>query len=235
VALSTGYAQSKYIVERLALFAASHLNMPIRLLRVGQLCGNTITGHWSPDEMWPILFATCAKLGAVPNFPEKMVDWIPVDIAARSIVEILTRLQYPSSCINKSSGRDESSHSYTVHNIVNPHCVPWADVVTMLQDNNNITKGKKLRIVSMVEWVELLSTATDDGMSADELPGLRLLGFFEDMAQGSSQGKYGEESILFDTTRSQMISSALEACESFRAEWLERSIRRWKGDGFIGG
>jgi hypothetical protein len=61
------------------------------------------------------------------------------------------------------------------------------------------------------------------------------LGFFEDMAQRSSQGGYGKENILFDTTRSRIISSALVACEGFRAEWLERSIRRWKKDGFIGG
>jgi hypothetical protein len=118
IALPTGYAQSKYIIERLTLFAASHLHIPIRLLHVGQLCGNTRTGHWNLNEMWPIMFATCAKLGAVPDFPGKMVDWIPVDVAGESILEILTHLQH------HTSGVDGGDLGYTVRNVVNPHRVP---------------------------------------------------------------------------------------------------------------
>lgn len=229
VALDTGYAQSKYIIERLTFFAASHLNIPIRLLRVGQLCGNTLTGHWNPDEMWPIMFATCAKFGAVPEFPGKMIDWIPVDVAAQCIVEILTHLQWPSY------GIDESRRAYTVHNIVNPHRVPWSEIVEMLQQRAIIGNGEELRIVSIVEWVRLLNKAVDEGMWADKLPGLRLLRFFEDMAKSHSQGGYGEESISFDTAGSQMISPALRACGGYRPEWLEGSIRRWEEDGLIGG
>jgi len=234
VALSPGYAQSKYIIERLTSFVASDLNMPIHLLRVGQLCGNTLTGHWNSDEMWPIMFATCSKLGAVPDFPGKMIDWIPVNIAGQSVVEILTHLQYPNSSLDSSSGIGERSHAYVVHNIVNPHRVRWSEVIAMLQHNSIVSKGKQLQIVSMVEWVKLLNRAADEGMSADELPGLRLIEFFEDMAASASQSGDTEGSIVFDTAKSQMISPALAACESYRVEWLDASIRRWKEDGFIG-
>ena len=241
VALSTGYAQSKYIIERLTLFAASHLHIPIRLLRVGQLCGNTRTGHWNPDEMWPIMFATCAKLGAVPDFPGKMVDWIPVDVAGESILEILTHLQH------QTSGVDGGDLGYTVHNVVNPHRVPWSDVVAMLQSCEIAGKGKNLDVVSMAEWVESLNRAADESMSADELPGLRLLGLFRDMVASTTKnnnkgkGKITntsmyesmEENIVFETARSQEISTALSACEGYRAEWLDASIRKWKEDGFI--
>lgn len=194
--------------------------------------------------MWPILLATCTKLGAVPEFPGKKADWIPVDVAAQSIVEILTHLQYPSrfmdkipgiygsDSINRSCKIDESRRNYTVHNIVNPHRVPWSDIVEMLQRSEILGRGKKLRVVSMVEWVRLLNKAADEDISADELPGLRLLGFFEDMAASVSQS--GEESIVFDTTRSQAISSSLSACEGYRAEWLEASLWRWKQEGIIG-
>lgn len=224
IAVPTGYAQSKYIIERLTLFAATKLHIPIRLLRVGQLCGHTLTGHWNPDEMWPIVFATCAKLGAVPDLPGTMVDWIPVDVAGQSIVEILTHRQHPTS------GADERGHAYTVHNIVNPHCLPWSDVVAMLQSSDIARKGKKLRQVSMVEWVGLLNKAADEGMSADELPALRLLGFFEEMAAGTSKS---EDSIKFETAGSQEISPALAACEGYQAQRLAASVRKWKEDGFI--
>ncbi|KAG4444297.1 hypothetical protein IFR05_000272 [Cadophora sp. M221] len=88
IALSTGYAQSKYIIERITQTASQQLSLPIKLLRVGQLSGHTTTGHWSTDEMWPILFATSFRpeMGALPIFTGgekgKMVDWIPVDVAA---------------------------------------------------------------------------------------------------------------------------------------------------------
>jgi len=42
-----------------------------------------------------------------------------------------------------------------------------------------------------------------------------------------------EENIVFETARSQEISTALSACEGYRAEWLDASIRKWKEDGFI--
>lgn len=184
------------------------------------------------------MFATCAKLGAVPEFPGKMVDWIPVDVAGQSIVEILTHLQY------LTSSPDEAELGYTVHNIVNPHRVPWSDIVTMLHDSSIISGGKKMRVVSMVEWVGLLNRAADDGMSADELPALRLLGFFQDMAAIASKNKKkssnesmdegAEESIVFETAGSQKISPALAACEGYHAEWLAASVRKWKEDGIIG-
>jgi thioester reductase-like protein len=248
VALNTGYAQSKYIIERLLLFAATHLHLPIRLLRVGQLCGHTQTGHWNTDEMWPILFATSAKLGAVPDLKWKRVDWVPVDVAARAICEIVLHSQAsrPSSIANGElntgrlvPGASATGGDYTVHNIVSPTHTPWSTILSLLQSNPLLTPHPttQLQKLSMREWVALLNKAASSGASADELPGLRLLGFFEDMARrmkaGTKRGGEEEEGIIFETKGSEEISAALRACGGYKREWFEKSVRKWKEDGFI--
>lgn len=72
------------------------------------------------------------------------------------------------------------------------------------------------------------------GKSVSQLPGLRLLGYFEDMAMSASNNGDGEQSILFETNGSEEISPALKACERYKAEWFEKTIRKWKADGVIG-
>jgi len=40
-ASGTGYAQSKYMIERITQYYASVLDLPVHLLRIGQLCGHS--------------------------------------------------------------------------------------------------------------------------------------------------------------------------------------------------
>ena len=218
VALPTGYAQSKYIVERLTQLASAceSLQQKVILVRVGQLCGSTKTGQWNTNEMWPIMFATSfhARMKCIPVFEEKMVDWIPVDVAARSIGEVLL------------SSR-EVEDGYKVHNIVNPNSIPWSDLLPMLQVSD---KTSELEILPMSEWVARLSALSSE-LSPDELPGLKLLQFFENMAASEVEG--GEKSIVFETGKTRSVSEALRECPPFCREWIERSLEVWKENGFL--
>jgi hypothetical protein len=183
------------------------------------------------------MFATSAKFGAVPDLPGKMVDWIPVDVAAQSIVEILTHPRHASAQLG------QSRPTYTVHNIVNPQSVPWTDIVQMLQRSDAIGPRKALRTITMLEWVALLNKAADDGISPDELPGLRLLGFFQDMAArttthgkgrvGAGEADASPSSIVFDTRKSRDISPTLAACQGYCSEWLEASMKKWREEGLF--
>ncbi|KAL5325922.1 hypothetical protein ACEPPN_007057 [Leptodophora sp. 'Broadleaf-Isolate-01'] len=204
IALSTGYAQ----IERITQTASDLLTLPIKLLRVGQLSGHTKTGHWSTDEMWPILFATSFRpeMCALPIFAgEKKVDWIPVDVATGAIVDVLLSATSTSPSGSRSSRAEtceEEDGIYDVHNIVNPHTIPWSDLVAMLQTSrqNNGQASVPLEEISMREWTDRLvslslssttststtSTTTTPNPNQDQnnqpIPGLRLLQFFEDMA-----------------------------------------------------
>src|SRR5450756_938892 len=146
--------------------------MDIKLLRVGQLCGATQTGNWNTSEMWPIMFATSThpEINALPLFPGKMVDWVPVDVAAATITDVLLHPE----------------NGYSVHNIVNPHPIEWEDLMEMLQSSSLLTGKQKTKTkmeeVDMKEWVHRLKTLSNSP-SADPMtvPGFKLLHFFENM------------------------------------------------------
>jgi len=227
VALSTGYAQSKYIIERISQTAClpEVLNIPIQMLRVGQMCGSTKTGHWNTNEMFPIMFATSAhpQMRAVPVFSKKAIDWIPVDVAAETITQILL----PEST-SKPIGLSKIG-GYEVHNIVNPYPIAWSNLVDMLQNSSLVSKlGRdRLEEVSMAEWVRRLNVIADSDADTNDICGLRLLGFFEDMVGDNSESK------IFNTKKGREKSKRLRDLGPFSSAWLEGNIAAWKIKNFL--
>jgi thioester reductase-like protein len=233
-AMGTGYAQSKYVIERLTQTGARELGVKVKILRAGQLCGSRQTGVWSEKEMWPILFATSAHplMNCVPDFPRKDVDWIPVDVAAEAVAELLLR---PAAA--HGAGEMVPVGTYEVHNIVNPHPITWSSLTSMLQ--NSIASGglktHKMEEIPFSIWVSRLSLLADDGVSPTEVPGLKLLHFFENMVKegedGGGEGKDGGR--VFETTKSRALSKALRECGTFCQEWVDGNVKGWKEGGFI--
>lgn len=170
--------------------------------------------------MWPIMFATAThpEINALPMFPGKMVDWVPVDIAAATMTDVL---------LHKESG-------YTVHNIVNPHPVTWCSLVDMLQSSsllNNQQSGKTLEEVDMKEWVHRLKLHSNSPKAnAVTVPGLKLLQFFEDMCN-EEEGHV--VSKIFETEKTRAISNALRECGPMTGEWIEMNVQRWREGGFV--
>ncbi|TFY66977.1 hypothetical protein EVG20_g4118 [Dentipellis fragilis] len=68
-ALNQGYALAKVVTEHTLyrLHTAAHQSFPLHIIRVGQLCGDTLTGFWSTDEMAPMLLASIPALRAIPR------------------------------------------------------------------------------------------------------------------------------------------------------------------------
>jgi thioester reductase-like protein len=245
VSLSTGYALSKYIgsscsqllsssfkfpkltsypttVERITQQANKILDMNIKLLRVGQVSGSTLTGHWNTSEMWPIMFATSAhpSINALPLFPGKMVDWVPVDVAASAISDVLLHQ------------RQSQEVRYSVHNIANPHPIKWEELVDMLQASNLLASRKEgaMEEVDMKEWVHRLTTLANSGADSQTVPGLKLLQFFENMLN-EEEGHV--VSKLFQTEKTRGVSKALRECSGMRQEWIDANVARWREAGFL--
>lgn len=88
-----GYAQSKLIAEQLLAAAASISGIRAVVCRVGQIAGPTDgeKGVWSLNEWFPSLVASSLRMGKLPSGLGTMdrVDWIPVDLVARIMVELL--------------------------------------------------------------------------------------------------------------------------------------------------
>jgi thioester reductase-like protein len=187
------------------------LSLPVRLLRVGQLSGSTITGQWNISEAWPIMFATAEKLNAIPLLPNTSVDWIPVDIAAQVITDILSH---------------EFQDLYTTHNIVNPHPITWDTFITLLQKAMR-QHGNYMREVSMSEWVGSLQRIQEMGHESEEIVGLKLLEFFQSMIDDDTSGK------KFNTSNTEEVSAALRNCSVMSQQLVETYVSSWKQSQFL--
>lgn len=80
-----GYSQSKWVTERICRFAAESqiLRDRVKILRVGQLCGDMTTGYWNEKEGWPLMIRTAETTGCLPNIDEVGSD-TDIDLLAES-------------------------------------------------------------------------------------------------------------------------------------------------------
>ncbi|KAK1634205.1 male sterility protein [Colletotrichum phormii] len=204
-ALPTGYAQSKFIIEQVTQHYASTHNTPVRILRVGQLCGHSRLGAWNHTEMWPtMMMAGLDHLDAMPTLQTR-VDWLPVDFCA----EAIARAIIPSA----------AETSYAVVNLVNPSAISWNELVLKLEE----ACGRKVQHIGMSEWVSRLeATAESQGLSVKELPALKLLGFFQSMAEGSGNG----EGVVFD-------AGSVEKGRQIGVDMVKRWLEVWRQRGHL--
>lgn len=238
----------------------SNLNVPIRIIRAGQLCGATRTGIWNTADMYPILIATSfhPRMRCFPTFRNRSVDWVPVDVAASCISELILPRNTTTNTQEKENqnekqkqnthdedkDKDEDKYKaveeppYTVHNITNPHPIPWPSLLSLLQSK---LPQAQLKEIPIKEWVRRLTRLADEGVTGTELPGLRLLGFFERLAEeevegegGGGKGKRrGDSAVVFETMKTRERSPALRDCGPVCEEWIGRTVDGWRGSGFL--
>ena len=88
---SSGYAEAKFVAERLLDEASMVSGVKSTVCRVGQVSGPTGPyGSWNVKEWFPSMLASSAIIGFVPETLGSMstVDWIPVDLLAKIITEL---------------------------------------------------------------------------------------------------------------------------------------------------
>ncbi|MCJ1477816.1 hypothetical protein MMC13_006489 [Lambiella insularis] len=216
VALGTGYAQSKFIAERIIQAASEQLGIICVILRVGGLTGHTKGGHWSEQDMYPIMFSTAFRLNALPTFENRMVDWLPVDVAAATITDILALLS-----------RHDDNYC-NLFNIVHPHPVPWSRLLELLQECQVSSGRAKLAEIPILEWTKRLAEAEERmGQDAKALPGLKVLQFFDEMALEN------KPSATFSTAKAVEVSRTLRDCPPLAFECFESYVRQWRHSGFL--
>ncbi|KAG1251514.1 hypothetical protein G6F68_012235 [Rhizopus microsporus] len=154
VAMPKGYAQSKFVVECVLSYLVEHKGLPWTIERLGQVCGDTEHGVWNTSEQYPLMFVGGA--GRMHQMPalDLSVDWIPVDHAARTLVDIL--LHVASVDTVKS-----------VYHVVQPRTLPWSALLDILRSS-----GLSFETVAPQAWVRALESQQDN-------PAYRLLPFYK--------------------------------------------------------
>lgn len=216
-----GYGESKYIAERLVEAYTALTGVPNAVLRVGQIAGPVLstTGFWNKREWFPSLVASSKYLGALPSSLGGMsqVDWIPVDLMASVVAELLQSLE---------SNREPNTPLPSVYNLVNPRQTSWIDLLPTVQER--LGGPSKIRVTPLSEWVETLekSATNNHGYVTDDNPAVKLLDFFKSLAKN---GDLPTETVngLFEVAALKKDSAAARELQPVSPDWMRTWIDQW--------
>ncbi|KAJ0356303.1 hypothetical protein COL154_005506 [Colletotrichum chrysophilum] len=176
-AQGTGYARSKYVSEHITRNASKNAGAAARVLRIGQLVGDSKVGEWNTTEGIPLMIQTAATLGALPKLEEEM-SWLPVDLAAAIILDMTNADRSKSD--EEVARRD--SDADLVYHVLNPTRFHWTK-----QMLPSLAKaGLDFEALPTDQWMERLRSSERD---PKKNPPIKLLDWFE--------SKYGSKASTF--------------------------------------
>ena len=180
-AQNMGYAQSKLVVEHLCDQASRQTGLKTRVLRVGQIVGDTKHGVWNATEAIPLMLQTAKTIGALPELDENPY-WLPVDVVAKACLEI--------ACSGAESG---------VMNVVSNKSFHWSkDLLPLLRE-----AGLEFESVPQQEWIRRLRASDPDPIKN---PPIKLVDFFASKYDSNKPRR----SLAHATSRAQGFSPSLQ-------------------------
>ena len=222
--------------------AARTLDQKALVLRVSQILGPVLAnGYWKQHEWLPSLIVSSKDLAVIPNSlgPKKAtasqsVNWIPVDIFAEVVVELV------SSQMNQDAdiGWQPLSHGARVLHITNPRPTQWISLVPSiisaieeyeleLEFDEDRGRVPHPRIVSIDQWVrELLASSRESQYVSDlegyleKNPAMRLFEFYRAMADGHVPP-------ALDMRASQAASQVLRDMDGIQPAWMKAWTKSW--------
>lgn len=257
---ATGYAQSKFIAEKIVEKAVEERGADARVYRIGQIVGDTINGVWNEGEMYPAIVRGGVAMGVMPRLEEERTEWLPVDVCARAVVEI--------EGLSGGGERDDDARAgeaaeeeegegkrkerrRMLYNVLSPRSFSWSrDLLPALSE-----LGLEFETISLDAWLDKLRHiasasssrdkqqhsygqshgATDPATDPARNPALKLIDFFEENFAGKSDG--GEEGgVRFVTEAAQRASPSLRNSEDvIQSGLLEKMVgvwmEKWKKEG----
>ncbi|PYH87331.1 hypothetical protein BO71DRAFT_473278, partial [Aspergillus ellipticus CBS 707.79] len=231
-AQSMGYAQSKLVAEHItanAAAASSSPTFPARILRIGQVIGDTTHGIWNPSEAIPLIFQSATTVGALPKLDESP-RWLPVDVVARAVVDISLADHNPSHppapsnlpepTPNPQTREDPEKQLGNVYNIVNPTPFHWTtDLLPQLR-----AAGLDFEALEPKDWVARLRSVDDPVRN----PPVKLAEFFREKYAGEK----GFRSLVYETGRARAVVGALGEVEGLEEGLVGRMVGWFKGVGW---
>lgn len=213
---STGYARSKYVAEHIVLNAAKQANADARVLRIGQLVGDSRVGQWNTTEGIPLMIQTAVTLGTLPALDEEM-SWLPVDHAARIILDCCDVTI--NSSASDTPGVVQSSPSDLVYHVLNPTRFHWTrDMLPALA-----AAGFKFETLPTNQWMDRLRNSDRD---ATKNPPIKLLEWFESK-YGHGASTKNEGLLVYQTEETSAKSESMRGIPSVTdVEYVRKVIER---------
>ena len=133
-----GYAQSKWVGEKMILLAAER-GVPTAIYRPGLVSGDSGSGVWNTVDMMSTMTRACIALGAVPEL-DVNVDIVPVDYVSKALVTLAL-----------GRGASQSTPTGKIYNLSNPQPMPYRDLLHLVNE-----AGLALRPVPFDQWRQML-------------------------------------------------------------------------------
>ena len=142
------------------------------------------------------------------------MTWIPVDILAAIIVELVCK-----DCLADLMKKNNNNEAWTkYYHLVNPHSVKWSTLVPIVQE---YFAQEKLHIVGLDEWVDKLeASGKAHDADATQNPGLKLLGMYQGL-------KHAGESVILDTNATRERSKVMQNLPPVNQEWMRLWLKQW--------
>lgn len=159
------YGRSKLVTEHITRNGMRQTGMQARVLRIGQLGGDTVGAQWNDTEAVALMFRSALTTGALPELSESPT-WLPVDQCAQAVADLAMK------------GAEASQDVNLVYHLVNPESFSWKeDLLPALKQGSALPE---FAIVSPQEWLRRLASSEQD---PERNPSIKLIDFW--------RGKYG--------------------------------------------
>lgn len=221
VAEPMGYAQSKLLGELLFLDANRRFSVPVTICRVGQVAGpvKTELGAWNLNEWFPSVMNSAKALGKLPDSLGAMdrMDWVPVDILADVLEEIVTKKTQTGEASRAQSKEHECSDA-EFFGVVNPRVSHWSQMVAEVAS----CMVPRPEVVPYTDWLAALKNASDQRPDeVESIPAIKLLDFFHDI------GRKDAKRPQFATAMTEKACPTLREAGPVSIEWLALWMRQW--------
>ncbi len=137
--LQGGYAQSKWVAEKL-VWAALSRGIPVSIYRPGRVTGDSQSGACNTGDLFYRVLKGCIQLGSAPDIPME-IDLTPVDFVCSAIHHLSQK--------KTSLGK--------VFHLINPHRIAIRQLVEWIR-----ASGYEVRLVSYEKWREELTHLPPD-------------------------------------------------------------------------
>jgi len=214
-AQAAGYGRSKLVTEHIVRNAMRRTNMHARVLRIGQLSGDSANAIWNETEAVALMVRSALTVGALPALDER-VSWLPVDNCAKAVVDL---------ALAENQSEVDGEDAELVYHLLNPSTFDWKDLLSALQKRTDL---RGFEVVSPSEWVQRLEQSEQD---PEKNPSIKLVDFWRKRYasyQASADADKQPSGLKFDTTRTVEDCPALGGVmDPVTAGLVERYVDVW--------
>ncbi|MFC3994763.1 amino acid adenylation domain-containing protein [Nocardiopsis sediminis] len=210
--LTMGYAESKWVAERVLLDAADQ-GLPVAVYRPYEITGDARNGACNTETAICSLFKTVADTGLAPDIALPM-DFVPVDHLAAAVVHIAT----------------SSRAGNSVYHLTNPEPARFADMLDRMR-----AAGCEIATLPYADWVAELVRHVAGNPTSPTAPFVSLCVDRSNKSEISVKEMYFEEhfpAIGRSNVERALADSGLD-CPPVDAALLDRYLEYFFGIGYL--